>query len=154
MGMARNCHAAAVVVAALAAMPTARAAAEVRDAVYRGTLICEKLPFTNTPMRAAIDVTIADGKVTYRHVVRLRRAPEAVAEQGTGTLNGQDISLQGAWDSGGHRYKANYSGTFVRRSARLKGTQTWTVGGKDVQRACSGVVKRPLRAFLPRKKKP
>jgi hypothetical protein len=41
----------------------------------------------------------------------------------------------------------------VRRSARLKGTQTWTDGGKTITRACTGVIKRPLRPFLPRTRK-
>jgi hypothetical protein len=39
----------------------------------------------------------------------------------------------------------------VRRSARLKGRQTWTDGGRIVIRACSGAIKRPFRVFLPRK---
>jgi hypothetical protein len=41
----------------------------------------------------------------------------------------------------------------VCRSATLKGTQTWTDGGKTVTRACNGAIKRPLRPFLPRSKK-
>jgi hypothetical protein len=48
---------------------------------------------------------------------------------------------------------ATYRGTFVRRSAKFKGTQTWTGGGKTVTRACAGAIKRPLRPFLPRMKK-
>ena len=136
-------------VAVIAIMGTA-AAAQVLDAVYRGTLVCDKLPFTHTIMREAIDVTIAGGAVRYTHVVRLRETAEAKAEQGTGTLRGQDISLQGSWDGGARQYKASYSGSFVRRSVKLKGTQIWTDGGKTITRACSGAIKRPLRAFLPR----
>jgi len=52
------------------------------------------------------------------------------------------------------QYQAKYSGTFVRRSAKLKGTQTWTAGGKTMSRACSGAIKRPLKPFLPRNKQP
>jgi hypothetical protein len=40
----------------------------------------------------------------------------------------------------------------LRRSARLRGTQTWTDGGKTITRACSGAVKRPFRVFLPRER--
>ena len=136
------------VLAAIFATPAA--AQPVRDAVYRGTLICDKLPFTTAKMREAIDVTISRGTVRYSHVVRLREQPEAVMEQGTGKLEGENISLEGAWDGGARQYKASYSGTFVRRSARLRGTQTWTDGGRTIARACSGAIKRPFRVFLPR----
>lgn len=153
--MDRAGHAIGAIVAIVFAIATMPATAEVLDAVYRGTFVCDKLPFTEAAMREAIDVTIAGGAVRYSHVVRLRPSgPEAAAEQGTGTLKGQDISLQGSWQGGGWRYKASYSGTFVRRSARLKGTQTWIDGGKELTRACSGVIKRPFKAFLPRSKKP
>ena|SRR5687768_5189651 len=133
---------------------TASWAQPVRDATYRGTLICDKLPFTKAKMREAIEVTISRGAVRYTHVVRLREQPEAVAEQGTGKLDGQTISLQGAWDGGVRQYQASYNGTFVRRSARLRGTQTWTDGGKTIARACSGAIKRPFRVFLPRERRP
>jgi hypothetical protein len=152
--MVRTGHALGMIAVAIVAIAAEPAAAEVRDAVYRGTLVCDKLPFTLTRMREAIEVTISAGTVRYTHVVRLRAQPEAVVEQGSGALNGQAISLQGSWSGGGREYKAQYSGTFVRRSARLTGTQTWTEGGKTIARACSGAIKRPLRLFLPRDKKP
>ena len=128
------------------------ATAEVLDAVYRGTMVCDRMPIIKTNRREALEVTIEDGKVRYTHVVRLRDASELKPEQGTGTLKGQDITLEGAWDGGAHSYKAKYGGTFVRRSVHLTGTQTWSVDGKTVTRACSGAVKRRLKAFLPRKK--
>jgi hypothetical protein len=142
-----------VLAAAMVATAATPAAAEVLDAVYRGTLVCDKLPFTDTKMREAIEVTIAAGAARYSHVVRLRDTAEAAPEQGNGTVNGQNISLQGSWSGGNRAYKASYSGSFVRRSARLRGTQTWTDGGKTVTRACSGAIKRPLKAFLRRDKK-
>lgn len=144
----------AVLAAAMVAASGSPAAAQVLDATYRGTMICDKLPFTSDTMREAIEVTIAGGAARYSHVVRLSKvAVEDAAEQGTGTLDGQNIALQGGWKGGGRSYEAKYSGSFVRRSAKLKGTQTWTDGGKTVSRACSGVIKRPLKPFLPRAKK-
>jgi hypothetical protein len=140
---------------AVIAHATRPASAEVLDAVYRGTLVCNKLPFTDRKMREAIDVTISGGAATYHHVVRLHQEPEAASEQGSGSVTGQTISLEGSWEGGGRQYKAKYSGAFVRRSARLKGTQTWTVDGKSVTRDCAGAIKRPLKPFLPpAKKKP
>lgn len=138
--------------AAAIAIAGTPASAQIRDAVYRGTMICDKLPFSAGKAREAIEVTIAGGAVRYSHVVRLRDAVEATREQGSGSLSGQNISLQGSWKSGNRQYEAKYSGTFVRRHAHLRGTQTWSDGGKTVNRACSGTIKRPLRAFLPREK--
>lgn len=144
----------AVVLGVLAAALAPLAAqAQVRDAVYRGTLVCDKLPFTQTRMREAIDVTISRGAVRYTHVVRLRDEAESVPEQGTGTLDGAKLSLQGSWEGGSRQYKASYSGTFVRRSAHIKGTQTWTEGNdRTFTRHCSGSIKRPFRVFLPRER--
>ena len=150
--MVRLGHA-ALAAAMMTAMGTP-VAAQVLDATYRGTMVCDKLPFTSDKMREAIEVTISGGAARYTHVVRLRKAAvEAAAEQGTGTINGQKIDLQGTWKSGSRDYEAKYSGSFVRRSAKLKGTQTWTDGGKTVTRACAGAIKRPLKPFLPRNKK-
>jgi hypothetical protein len=145
----------AVLGAAMMAAMGTPAAAEVLDAVYRGTLVCDKLPFTSARMREAIEVTITGGAARYNHVVRLRDAgAEPAPEQGTGMVDGQKVDLQGSWKGGTRQYDAKYSGTFVRRSANLKGTQTWTEGGKTTTRACSGAIKRPLKPFLPRAKEP
>ena len=143
-----------VLAAALMAAMVEPLAAQVLDATYRGTMVCDKVPSISQQTREAIEVTISGGAVRYHHVVRLRNAAvEATAEQGTGTIEGQKITLQGGWKSGGRQYEANYSGSFVRRSAKLKGTQTWTDGGKTATRACAGAIKRPFKPFLPRDRK-
>ncbi len=129
------------------------ASAQVRDAVYRGTMVCDKLPFSAGKSREAIEVTITGGAVRYTHVVRLRSTAEPTPENGTGTLSGNTINLQGSWKGGNRQYEAKYSGTFVRRHANLKGTQSWSDGGKAISRACFGAIKRPLRVFLPRERK-
>jgi hypothetical protein len=147
--MARMTH--AVLAAAMMTAMGGPAAAQVLDATYRGTMVCDKLPSISQQTREAIEVTISGGAVRYTHVVRLRNAAvEAAAEQGTGTLEGQKINLQGSWKGGSRQYEATYSGSFVRRSARLKGTQSWTDGGKSMTRACAGAIKRPFKPFLPR----
>ena len=83
-------------------------------------------------MREAIEVTIAGGVARYNHVVRLRDKASEIVEKGAGIVKGQNIDLQGSWKDDTRQYEAKYSGTFVRRSAQLKGTQTWTDGGKTV----------------------
>jgi len=141
-------HAIGVLVAAAAAIAGTPASAQVRDAVYRGTMVCDKLPFSAGKSREAIEVTIAAGAVRYTQVVRLHDTSVAAPEQGTGTLSGDALSLQGAWKGGNRQYEAKYAGTFVRRHADLKGSQTWTDGGKTMTRSCTGTIKRPFKVFL------
>jgi hypothetical protein len=138
-----------VIVAAAIAMAVPPAKAQVRDAVYRGTMVCDQLPFSVGKSRGAIEVTISGRAVRYSHIVRLRDAAEPRPEQGTGTLNGDNISLQGSWKGGNRQYEAKYGGTFVRRHVDLNGTQTWNDGGKTITRTCSGTIKRPFKIFLP-----
>src|SRR5262245_59088475 len=71
------------------------ARSQVRDAIYRGTMVCDKLPFFETAAREAIEVKIKGTSVTYTHIVRERG--EMSFEQGTGTLDGDKISLKGEW---------------------------------------------------------
>ena len=51
----------AVLAAAMMAAMGKPVAAEVLDATYRGTMVCDKLPFTGQQMREAIEVTISGG---------------------------------------------------------------------------------------------
>lgn len=137
----------AVVLAGAAVVLAGQAPAQVRDAIYRGTMVCEKLPFFETAAREAIEVKIKGASVTYTHIVRERG--EMSFEQGTGTLDGDKITLKGEWSGEVEKYQASYSGTFVRRSAKFTGTQTWQHEGKPYTRKCEGAIKRPFAVFLP-----
>jgi hypothetical protein len=137
------------VAAGLLALPlfVTGSASQVRNAVYRGTLVCDKLPFFETAARESIEVTIKGPAAHYIHIVRERT--ETSFETGSGTLEGQDLSLKGSWSGQSESYEASYAGTFVRRSAKLTGTQTWMHDGKSYVRKCEGAIKRPFAAFLP-----
>jgi hypothetical protein len=152
LGKFSSAVAASFLYAALA-MPAA-AQTKVREAVYRGTLVCGKLPFIEDPVRAAIEIKVAGNAAQYSRPVRAPlRGSVAGTETGTGTIDGDKISLKGEWRGELGGYNAAYGGRFVRRSAKLSGTQTWTHAGKSYKRECSGVIKRPLAAFLPKDKK-
>jgi hypothetical protein len=142
---------AAMLACAYCAPVAAQSPAPVRDAVYRGTLLCAKLPFQDAAVREAIEVTIAGNSARYTHVVRDQTRTST--ESGTGTIVGRTIALKGDWRDGGDSYEASYQGNFVRRSARLSGIQTWSHAGRTYTRRCSGAIKRPLAVFLPRGKK-
>jgi hypothetical protein len=129
------------------------AQAQVRDADYRGTLVCGKLPFAQDSTRAAISVKLSNNAGPYNRPVHMPvRSTVAGTETGTVKVDGDKIALTGGWKGEKASYEANYNGTFVRRSAKLSGTQTWTYDGKSYTRTCAGVIKRPLAAFLPKQK--
>lgn len=130
----------------------APATAQVRDADYRGTLVCGKLPFVEDPNRAAILVRIANNEGAYERPLTIGKFTGK--EVGKAKVEGDKITITGAWKSDNSSYEATYSGTFVRRSAQLTGKQSWTHNGKSYTRSCSGAIKRPLAAFLPKQKKP
>jgi hypothetical protein len=126
----------------------------VRDAIYRGMLVCSRLPFVTTLSRTALEANVAGNAVRYRRpvVMALSGAREGY-EEGSGSIDGDKISLKGAWKKGADGYEASYSGSFVRRSAKLTGTQNWNYQGQSYTATCTGAIQRPLAAFLPKDKK-
>lgn len=129
--------------------------AQVRDAEYRGTLVCGKLPFAQDPTRAAIVVKLAGNEGPYERPVHMpAHGKIAGQETGKAKVDGDKITITGGWKGEKSSYEASYGGAFVRRSAKITGTQNWTHEGKSFTRNCSGAIKRPLAAFLPKQKKP
>src|SRR5262245_58614902 len=129
---------------------SSEAGAQVRDATYRGTLVCAKLPFFEVAAREAFELVVTGNSAKYTHVVR--EASELSSETGSGNIDGQGIVLTGGWRGKRENYEARYTGKFVRRSFNLAGTQTWVHEGKAYTRACSGSIKRPFAIFLPPQK--
>ena len=131
-----------------------KATPEVRDAVYRGTFVCSKLPFVFTQLRTAMEANVTGNAVRYKQPVVIAQSGAVEGhEEGTGSVDGDKISLKGAWKKGDDGYEATYTGSFVRRSAKMTGTQNWKYQGKTYTRTCTGAIKRPLAAFLPKEKK-
>jgi hypothetical protein len=136
------------------ACATVAVQAQVRDATYRGTLVCGMLPFAEDPVRAAIEVNLGGNSGAYRRPVHApTRQTIAGTETGTATIDGNKILLTGGWKNEANSYEAIYNGTFVRRSAKLAGTQVWIHDGKSYSRKCSGAITRPFAVFLPKEKK-
>lgn len=137
------------------AMLAGPAQAQVRDAEYRGTLVCGKLPFAQDPGRAAITVKLTGSEGPYERPVHMPVRGKIVGQEtGKVKVDGDKIAITGGWKGEKSSYEASYSGTFVRRSAKLTGQQSWTHDGKSYTRTCSGAITRPLAAFLPKPRKP
>ncbi|HVY00683.1 MAG TPA: hypothetical protein VHA55_12935 [Pseudorhodoplanes sp.] len=143
--------AAALAASAICLAAATPAAAQVRDAVYRGTLVCTPLPFLKGHLRAAMEVTVNGATAKYvQPVINAEKGTLIGTEEGRGTIEGSAIRLAGSWSGDRQSFEAVYNGTFVRRAARLTGTQIWTFEGKTYKRTCSGAVKRPFAVFLKR----
>jgi hypothetical protein len=137
------------------AQAQAQAQTQVRDAEYRGTIVCENLPFAAGQNRAAIVVKLASNEGPYERTVHLSGSRKvAGTETGTAKVDGDKISMTGGWKGEKASYEASYDGSFVRRRAKLTGTQKWTHDGQSYTRNCSGSIQRPLAAFLPKSRKP
>ena len=143
--MVRTGHAIGVLVAAAIMATSAPAAAEVLDAVYRGTLVCDKLPFTRVQMREAIDVTISGG-AGYVHTVRLRDRASGPGE-GRRRRQRPEHRSPGIVERNTRQYEAKYSG--VRVAQRPAQGYPKLMTALMVTRACSGAswpLKRSCRA--------
>lgn len=141
---------AGLVLAALLTVAAAPdASAQNRDGVYRGTLVCGALPFARN-LRTAIEVTVTGTTAKYSQPVMIGDSDKrAGTEEGTGTIEGDRLVLNGSWRSEKDSFDADYSGTFVRRSVKLSGSQTWAHDKQAYRRTCTGSIKRPLR-YMPK----
>jgi hypothetical protein len=135
-------------------IPAMPAQAQVRDAEYRGTLVCERLPFAQDPARTAIVIKLTGNEGPYERPVYAGRSKPDGKESGTAKVDGDKIALTGAWKGEKDSYEASYTGSFVRRRAKLAGTQKWVHDGQSFTRNCSGAIERPLAGFLPKQQKP
>ena len=130
---------------------SAPAGAEVLDATYRGTLVCKHSDLTKLADRAAFEADIKGNAVTYKLAVR--GATFSGSETGTGTVDGDKLTLKGSFTGKDQGYQATYSGTIKRRTFTISGKQNWSVGGKAFTRECSGAIKRPFKPLIPKDKK-
>lgn len=107
------------------------------------------------PGRAAIRVKLTGSEGTYERPVHMPVRSGIVGQEvGKAKVDGDKIAITGGWRGEKSSYEASYSGTFVRRSAKLSGQQSWMHEGKSYTRTCSGAITRPLAAFLPKPQKP
>ncbi len=131
---------------AATAMP---ADAQVKDALYRGTLVCSPLPFLKGYLRGLMDLTIKGPSAEYRQpVINAEKGTLIGWETGSGTVDGTQVKLTGMWRGDSDSIEATYSGAIVRRTVRLSGTQIWTHEGKAYTRTCSGKIKRPFAVIM------
>jgi hypothetical protein len=136
----------AIAAAVLFLGAAAAAGAQNRDGVYRGTLVCSALPFAKVQLRTAIEVTVIGTTAKYSQPVMIGDAEKpAGTETGSGSVEGDRLLLSGNWRGEKDGFDATYSGTFVRRSVRLTGSQTWAHDKQAYRRTCSGAIKRPFR---------
>jgi DNA-binding winged helix-turn-helix (wHTH) protein len=118
---------------------TIRWSSRTLDGALHGTILCEKLPFTDMPMVAPMRLKLSGNSAAYSRDVL---GPDHIAvigiEEGTGTVTSDGaIKLIGEWVLGPSMgYTASYSGTVGDRTAELRGTQNWKIEGLNHIRNC------------------
>jgi hypothetical protein len=135
-------------IAATCWMHTLAAAAEGFDGKWTGTFSCAKLSFTKGPLKVPMDITVANGAVTYARDVLSADGSRIISTvKGTGTIGADGkITLSETWKSADERprytFTASYAGTVSGNSANIRGTQVWSFDRKTENRACTIALKR------------
>ena len=126
-----------------------KAAPVIRDAVYRGTMVCGKLPFIQTG--AGIDRGDDRGNAAKytRPVALADRHRRSTARRQRHGRERQDQPERHV-EEGRRQLRGELYRRFRAPVAKLTGAQVWSHDGKTYKRECSGAIKRPLAAFLPK----
>ena len=109
--------------------------------IWHGQIQCGPIPgVTSLPLRGDFDMVTDGSRLTYNRPVHVadQAALSGVREQGTGTLTGNSIRLQGGASGPGYSYTSAYSGQMESRRALLAGEQIWTTSkaGAPFHRDC------------------
>jgi hypothetical protein len=124
------------------------AAAEGFDGKWTGTFSCAKLSFTKGPLKVPMDITVANGAVTYARDLLSADGSRIISTvEGTGTIGADGkVTLSETWKSADEKprytYTASYEGSFKGNAANLRGTQVWSFDRKTENRACTIALKR------------
>lgn len=141
-----------IVVAAVAGSQFLRRPAHVNagetamfDGNWTGTIACDKLSFTNNPMKTTLALAVSQGAASFTRPVYdpvTNRVAGYETGKGTVATNGA-ISLSSIWPYPTTRtYTASYGGVLSGNHGELKGTQIFRYDGKTEERNCAIVVDR------------
>ncbi len=77
----------------------------VRDAVYRGTLVCTKLPFISKQLRTAIEATVTGTSVRYKRPVVMANGHRGL-RGGVRLGRRRENQSEGRMEEGGQRLRS------------------------------------------------
>ncbi len=112
------------------------------EGISRGTMQCDKLPWTKVPLQAAVTLSIKGGNATFeRDVYSSDGRRKTGVESGTGTIDADGIlQLKTSWVGPTSRFDGNYIGRLSGTGGTLSGKQTLLVDGARHERSCTIVV--------------
>jgi hypothetical protein len=119
-------------------MPAPRQAAAV-EGISKGTMRCDKLPWTKVPLHAAVTLSIKSGNATFqRDVYSSDGRRKTGVESGTGTIDSDGtLQLMTSWVSPTSRFDGSYVGRLSTTGGTLAGKQILLVDGARHERPCS-----------------
>jgi hypothetical protein len=122
---------------------TPRQAAAIEGA-FKGTMQCDKLPWTGAVLRAAVELSIKAGNAAFSRDVYSGDGKRKIGiESGTGTLEaGGVLQLTTSWVSPTSRFDGTYIGRLAATGGSLSGKQILLVDGAREERPCTIIVQK------------
>ena len=127
---------AAALLALILATP---ASAQGLDGLYTGKLSCEIIAGqTRRPLSTDIRITIAGTSVRYEREILNPDGggSTGIKERGTGSVNGNTLSMTAAGRGNSWSYEASYNGTIAGGAIAMRGVQKWHVNRGNQNRPC------------------
>jgi hypothetical protein len=114
------------------------------EGVFKGTMHCEKLPWTAAPLEASISLSLKGGKASFLRDVYARDGKrKAGIEAGTGTLDADGLlQLTTSWVGQTNRFDGAYAGRLSATGGSLAGKQILLVDGARHERSCTIIIQK------------
>jgi hypothetical protein len=109
------------------------------EGAFKGTMQCDKLPWTAAPLHAAVSLSIKGGYGAFSRDVYSGDGQRKIGiESGTGTLDADGIlQLTTSWVSQTSRVDGSYTGRLSATGGSLSGRQILLVDGARHDRPCT-----------------
>ena len=122
---------------------TAMARAQSIEGIFRGTLVCEKMPASPDILHAPLDMTIRGSNVQFaRPLFNWNGTLVVGSELGIGSVDPEGkLHLTSSWYNSGMTFDGEYSGALTKTSGTFSGTQSWRDGKNNSgKRACTAAL--------------
>jgi hypothetical protein len=119
-------------------------AAGATDGTFKGTMQCEKLPWTNSSLDVAVVLSVQGRTANFSRNVYSGDGKRLTGyETGTGTVEADGtVRVRTSWASQTNRFDGDYAGHLTATGGTLSGKQTLEVDGARYVRPCAIVLQK------------